>query len=230
MGTAGRRILRRAVQASRRRMSHRARTRQALQPGEENVAEIITMTGRLSVIMGPMFAGKSTELIDRLDTAQNQGMNVQAFRPVRDTRDGAARAVITHDGARWPALRVHHASEILERIHADTHVVGIDEVNMLAEGIAHVCIELVKRDIWVLVSGLNLDYRAKPFAPMPELLCFATDVTVRQARCTCCGVGASFSQRIVASEELILPGGGDAYEPRCVRCYIPEEMLDEQVA
>lgn len=172
----------------------------------------------LQVVIGPMFSGKSTELVRRLRAHQDQGRIVQAFRPVRDTRD-PERSLVTHDGDRWPATRILHAEDIPRALIEGVQVVGIEESNMLGEALVDVCLQLLRGGLGVICAGLNLDYRARPFEPMPTLVCFADEVITRTARCARCEAPARFSQRLVHQDLLIMPGGSEAYEPRCVRCY-----------
>lgn len=178
------------------------------------------MAGRLIAVVGPMFSGKSTELVRRLREAQAQGRSVQAVRPLKDTRD-VEEKVVTHDGERWPAIRVSSAGHLLERIDAEVDVVGIDEANMYGEGLFDACLALLKRDQTVVVSGLSLDFLGRPFAPVPALMSVAAEVVVVASVCVCCGAPARFSQRLDSSDALIEPGGAELYEPRCLDCFEP---------
>jgi thymidine kinase len=175
-------------------------------------------SGTLRVIIGPMFSGKSTALVAALRAHHDLGREVLALRPARDTRD-LEPSLVTHDGVRWPALRVQHAEEILKRVPPGVHVVGIEECNMLGDALVQVCMRLVREGFHVICAGLNLDYRALPFDPMPALVSYADEVVVRTARCARCDAPARFSQRLSHEDLLILPGGAESYEPRCARCY-----------
>jgi thymidine kinase len=182
--------------------------------------------GHLVVIVGPMFSGKSTELVGRLQRWHDQGARVQALRPVRDTRDGEAQ-VVTHDGVRWPATRASGAHAIMAGVVPGVTVLGIDEGNMFGPELFEVCLDLMRRSMRVLVSGLSLDYRGRPFSPMPALMSIASEVVIVASVCACCGEPARFSQRLVRGSALIMSGGAETYEPRCLECFDPAPETSE---
>ncbi len=176
------------------------------------------MRGTLEVITGPMWAGKSTELIRRLQLAEADGWGVQAFRPSVDSRHRGPY-LQTHDGTCCPAVIVTRSEAILERLLPDTQMVAIDEIHMMPTGLVETCLELVKQWLRVIVSGLDTDHLGRPFAPMPEMLCVADAVAKKIGRCVRCQGPSRYSQRMVNSDARILPGGAGLYEPRCRNCF-----------
>jgi thymidine kinase len=178
-------------------------------------------TGWIEVICGSMFSGKTEELIRRLRRAQIARQTVVVFKPVTDTRYAADR-LVTHDRVSLPSIPVRHPSEILEGAR-DAQVIGIDEVQFFDKGLVEVCTELADAGKRVIVAGLDTDYRAQPFDPVPQLLAIAEHITKTHAVCVVCGNPANRTQRVVRRGERILVGGAEAYEPRCRRCYEPPE-------
>lgn len=179
-----------------------------------------TMAG-LEVICGPMFSGKSEELIRRLRRARIARQRVQVFKPRLDDRYAADR-IVSHSEVSLEATVVQHSREVLERLDDRTQVVGVDEVQFFDPGIVGVCERLANLGKRVIVAGLDLDYRGVPFEPVPHLMALADQVTKMLAVCARCGAPASRTQRLVASPERILVGAAGAYEPRCRFCFEPE--------
>ncbi len=177
--------------------------------------------GSLEVICGSMFSGKTEELIRRLVRARIARQTVLAFKPAIDDRYGRDH-VTSHNGQRIPSLEVDTAAEILEHVRADTRVIGIDEAQFLGMPLVEVVEELAGRGHRVIVAGLDQDYRGRPFEPIPQLLAVAESVTKTMAVCMVCGAPANRTQRLVAAEERVLVGAGDAYEARCRGCWTPE--------
>jgi len=174
-------------------------------------------SGWVEVICGCMFSGKTEELIRRLKRAKIAEMGVQVFKPLVDTRYDEA-SIVSHDTTSVLATPVDNSSRLL-RINEETRVVGIDEAQFFDAGITEVCEELALRGIRVVVAGLDMDYRGKPFGPMPNLLAIAEYVTKVHAICVHCGNLASHSYRLASGDEVILLGEKEQYEPRCRSCY-----------
>lgn len=177
--------------------------------------------GGIEVICGSMFSGKTEELIRRLVRARIARQGVQAFKPSIDDRYGRDH-VVSHNGQRIPSVEIESAAEILALVRDDTRVVGIDEAQFLGMALVPVVEELANRGIRVLVAGLDQDYKGRPFEPIPQLLAIAESVTKTMAVCMVCGAPANRTQRMVAAEERVLVGAGEAYEARCRRCWTPE--------
>ena len=177
--------------------------------------------GQIEVICGPMFSGKTEELIRRLKRAAIARRKVQVFKPRLDTRYDP-EAVVSHSQQRILSTVVTSAREVLEKLLQDVEVVGIDEVQFLGKEIVPVVKDLAGRGLRVIVAGLDQDFRGAPFDPMPELLAEAEYITKELAICVVCGQPAGRSQRIVASGNQVHVGAGDAYEPRCRKDFSPE--------
>ncbi len=186
-------------------------------------------TGWIEVICGPMFSGKSEELIRRLRRAMIARKRVQVFKPSLDDRYSADE-IVSHGDVRMRSAVVEKASEILGRLDWRTEVVGVDEANFLGSGLIDVVTRLADAGKQVIVSGLDTDYMGRPFPPIPDLLCLAESITKTLAICMRCGNPAKHTQRLVASDELIVVGAAGMYEARCRRCFEPgvsrQEMLD----
>lgn len=174
-------------------------------------------SGWVEVICGCMFSGKTEELIRRLKRAKIAEMGVQVFKPLVDTRYDEA-SIVSHDTTSVLATPVDNSARLL-KINDETRVVGIDEAQFFDAGITEVCEELALRGIRVVVAGLDMDYRGKPFGPMPNLLAIAEYVTKVHAICVHCGNLATHSYRLASGDEVILLGEKEQYEPRCRSCY-----------
>src|SRR5271156_866167 len=189
--------------------------------------------GWIEVIVGPMFSGKSEELIRRLRRAEIGKQRVQIFKPVIDQRY-AKNGIVSHSGLEIPSELVQTGDEILEKVAARTEVIGIDEAQFLGESIVSVSARLADLGKRVIITGLDTDFMGRPFEPMPRLLAVAEETTKLLAICMRCGNPAVHTQRLVASEELIVVGAGGMYEARCRRCFEPQlavpKMEDEKVA
>src|SRR6266568_6382796 len=183
--------------------------------------------GWIEVIVGPMFSGKSEELIRRLRRAEIARQRVQIFKPRIDERYGAD-AIVSHSGLGIPSQSVSGALEILDKVEARTEVVGIDEAQFLGEEIVRVSMKLADLGKRVIVAGLDTDFLGRPFEPMPRLLAVAEEITKLLAICVRCGNPAVHTQRLVESEELIVVGAMGAYEARCRRCFEPNPALAQE--
>lgn len=181
------------------------------------------MTGHLGwieVVCGPMFSGKSEELIRRLRRALIARKRVQVFKPVIDVRY-SANEIVSHADSRMKSEVVGGAGEILQKLDWRTQVVGIDEANFLGTELVEVAQQLADSGKQVIIAGLDTDYMGRPFVPMPELLCVAESITKTLAICLRCGNPAKHTQRLVDSDALIVVGATGMYEARCRRCFEP---------
>lgn len=171
--------------------------------------------GSIEVVCGPMFSGKTEELIRRVKRAQIAKQRVQIFKPAVDVRYDI-EDVVSHSSQTIKSEPVENAVDILIRLKDSTRVVAIDEVQFFDEAIITVVTKLAARGYRVICAGLDLDYRAQPFGPMPMLLALADDVFKIHAICTVCGAPATRSQRLsLAQKDQFLLGETDAYEARC---------------
>ncbi|MDP2340972.1 MAG: thymidine kinase [Deltaproteobacteria bacterium] len=186
--------------------------------------------GHVEVICGPMFSGKTEELIKRVRRARIARQRVIVFKPRIDDRYDAAD-VVSHSAHRIDSLPIASSAEIDPILKAEPSrvaVIGIDEAQFFDDGIVEVVQRLADRGARVVVAGLEMDYLCRPFGPMPRLLCLAEEVTKQLSVCMVCGAPASRSQRVHKDAKLIarqtndtiLVGGGDAYEARCRGCYV----------
>ncbi|WP_207424071.1 thymidine kinase [Desertivirga brevis] len=173
--------------------------------------------GSIEVICGSMFSGKTEELIRRLRRAQIAKLNVEIFKPRLDTRYDDSD-VVSHNANSIPSTPIENSSSIL-LLGTDTQVVGIDEAQFFDQGLPEVCIQLAAKGIRVIVAGLDMDFKGKPFGPMPAVMAIAEDVTKVHAVCVQCGAPATFSYRTVNSGSKILLGEKESYEPRCRVCF-----------
>jgi thymidine kinase len=179
--------------------------------------------GWIEVITGPMFSGKSEELIRRVTRYRIGRVPTQTFKPVLDTRY-ADTAVVSHSNMSTDAQPVADSGELLHEVEDRTEVVGIDEAQFFDQGLVEVAALLAGAGKKLIVAGLDLDYLGRPFEPVPTLMLRAEYVTKSLAVCHRCGGPGLFTQRVVESDELVVLGAVDAYEARCRRCYDPGEV------
>lgn len=172
--------------------------------------------GRIEVICGSMFSGKTEELIRRLKRARIARQRVEIYKPAIDTRY-SDNDVVSHDANSIPSTPVESARSIL-LMASDAQVVGIDEAQFFDEAIVEVCNELANSGKRVIVAGLDMDFKGIPFGPMPQLMAIAEDVTKVHAICVKCGNLAHVSHRIVKDEQRVLLGEQHEYEPLCRQC------------
>lgn len=170
--------------------------------------------GSIEVVCGPMFSGKTEELIRRVKRAQIAKQRVQIFKPAVDVRYDK-EDVVSHSSQVIKAEPVENAVDILIKLKDSTRVVAIDEVQFFDEAIITVVTKLAARGYRVICAGLDLDYRALPFGCMGTLLALADEVVKIHAICTICGAPAVRSQRLTDDKERFLLGEHDAYEARC---------------
>ena len=185
--------------------------------------------GWLEVICGPMFSGKSEEMIRRLRRAEIAGRRVVIFKPRIDDRYDTAD-IVSHAGARMRGVAVASVSELTAGARA-FEVVGIDEVQFFPSEVVAAVLALADAGVRVVVAGLDRDFRRLPFGPMPELLAHAEFVDKLQAVCHRCGGPATTTQRLVDgrpapySGETIIVGANEQYEARCRECHERGEEL-----
>jgi len=190
----------------------------------------IMRRGRIEVVCGSMFSGKTEELIRRMRRAQFAHQKVEIFKPGIDVRY-SEEDVVSHEGNAIPSTPVDSSQSIL-LLSGDSEVIGIDEAQFFDEGIVDVCNQLANRGVRVIVAGLDLDFKGVPFGPMPKLLAIADDVLKVHAICVRCGALAYVSHRIVAGERQVLLGETKEYEPLCRECYkkaISEKKTEKNV-
>ncbi|MBI4462732.1 MAG: thymidine kinase [Acidobacteria bacterium] len=176
--------------------------------------------GWIEVVCGPMFSGKSEELIRRLRRAEIARQRVQIFKPTIDKRY-AEGLIVSHSDLRIAADIVSRAADILEKMDPRTEVVGIDEAQFLGVELVEVAQKLADMGKRVIIAGLDTDFLGRPFEPVPLLMTVAEEVTKLLAICVRCGNPAKHTQRLVASDELIVVGAHGTYEARCRRCFEP---------
>jgi thymidine kinase len=183
--------------------------------------DIITgNVGWIEVICGPMFSGKSEELIRRLRRAMIARKRVEVFKPTIDNRY-SDNEIVSHGDLRMNSQVVKDAAEITQRIDWRSEVVGIDEANFMGTQLVDVAQRLADSGKQVIISGLDTDYLGRPFPPIPDLLAHAESITKTLAICVRCGNPAKHTQRLRGSEDLIVVGASDMYEARCRRCFEP---------
>jgi len=176
--------------------------------------------GWIEIICGCMFSGKTEELIRRLRRVMYARRNFQVFKPSKDNRY-AEEEVVTHLKDRLPCTTVPSAAAILELVHSDTEVVGIDEVQFFDSDIIKVVNDLANRGVRVITAGLDRDSMNQSFGPMAELLVTAEKVDKLAAVCMVCGKNAHFSQVLTEKDGVLLIGGAGVYEARCRKHFTP---------
>jgi thymidine kinase len=177
--------------------------------------------GRIEVITGSMFSGKSEELIRRVRRAQIARQKVQLFKPRLDERFSPSE-IFSHSEMKMPSQVVEKASEIPPLVAPETEVVGIDEGQFFDATLVDVADALANRGLRVIVAGLDQDYRGRPFEPMPQLMAVAEYVDKTLAVCMRCGAPANRSQRLVHASGRVVVGGAGEYEARCRDCFDPD--------
>ncbi len=181
--------------------------------------------GWIEVICGPMFAGKSEELIRRIKTLSYAHQKIIAFKPSIDNRYDKT-AIASHNGGKYQAFAIKTANDVLKLTPEDAQVVAIDEVQFFGKEIVDICESLADKGVRVIVAGLDMDFRGEPFGPMPGLLARAEIVTKLTAACTVCGCAATRTQRLVDGkpadydQPIILVGAKESYEARCRKHHI----------
>ena len=180
--------------------------------------------GWIEVICGCMFAGKTEELIRRINVLSYARKNILVFKPKIDDRYSTTE-IASHAGSKVPCIVISEAKEILNHVNYDTDVVAIDEVQFFDEDVVDICEYLADSGLRVMVAGLDKDFRGEPFGVLPDLLTRAEFVTKLTAVCAKCGAPATRTLRIINgkpasfNDPIVLVGAKEAYEPRCRHCH-----------
>jgi thymidine kinase len=181
-------------------------------------------SGKITVICGSMFAGKTEELIRLARRALYAKKQVQVFKPRVDDRYDDAM-VVTHLGVRHEAVPVSSVADLRSKIDPKSDVVLIEEAQFFDRTVVDLAMSLANSGVEVIVAGLDQDFRRRPFGPMPDLLAIADEVIKLRAICMKCGAPASHTYRVIDgkpahwNDPLILIGAIESYEARCRRCY-----------
>lgn len=181
--------------------------------------------GWIEVITGPMFAGKSEELIRRVTTLSYANKKIVAFKPKIDDRYDVSK-ISAHNGEKYEAFAISEAKEILEHVDSSVQVVAIDEIQFFTKDILPIVEHLAEAGCRVICAGLDMDFRGKPFGIMPLLLAEAEIVTKLEAACTVCGCGATRTQRLVNGkpanykDPIVMVGAKESYEARCRKHHV----------
>jgi thymidine kinase len=188
-------------------------------PGTIAVVNAKSHKGRLEIVHGSMFAGKTEHLIARLRQARKDGLRVKAFKHSIDNRYDATH-LVTHTQDRFDAIPVPDAAAVLVQ-SKDADVIAIDEGQFFREPLVPVIEELLGRGVSVLVAGISNDAWGRPFDPMPQLMNMADEVVTKYSPCRVCGEPAAFTQRMSPVDTLHMVGGLSDYEPRCAEHFTP---------
>ena len=183
----------------------------------DNLVGEIHRPGRIEVVCGSMFSGKTEELIRRLKRARIARQQVMIFKPCVDTRYSEEK-VVSHDHNSIGSTPVTDSNTILKAAQG-YDVIGIDEAQFFDDGIVNVCNQLAYNGMRVIVAGLDMDYKGIPFGPIPALCAIADEVTKVHAICVKCGSLAYVSHRLIHNDKRVLLGEKDEYEPLCRECY-----------
>jgi thymidine kinase len=189
--------------------------------------------GRLEVITGPMFSGKSEELIRRLKRARIARQRVACFKPDIDLRYHRS-AIASHSSQTHEAETVASVERLREALFpqlSHVEVIGIDEAQFLDDSIIPLTLELIHLGKRVLIAGLDTTYKGEPFGPIPDLMAISDEVTKLSAVCMTCGAPAIHTQRLGQSQELVVVGAAGLYEARCRTHFSPwqDEHHSEQL-
>ncbi len=179
--------------------------------------EIAKKAGSIEVICGSMFSGKTEELIRRMKRAQFAKQKVEIYKPCIDVRYSEDE-VVSHDSHSIPSTPIDSPASML-LLSSDVEVVGIDEAQFFDDTLVEVAQTLANRGIRVIVAGLDTDFMGNPFGPIPALMAVAEEVQKVHAICVKCGSPANHSHRLSKSNELVVLGETDIYEPLCRHCY-----------
>lgn len=181
--------------------------------------------GYIELVIGPMYSGKSEELIRRLKRAKIAKQNIVVFKPQIDDRY-SKKDVVSHSGDSIEAIPINNSKQIYDYIDDKTQVVGIDEVQFFDDNIVDVAIDLADQGIRVITAGLDMDFKGEPFGPTPRLLAVSEFVDKIQAICSVCGQPATRSQRLIDgkparyNDPIIQVGAVESYEARCRKCHV----------
>ncbi len=181
-------------------------------------------SGWIEVICGSMFSGKTEELIRRLKRAKIANQKVEIFKPKTDTRYDESK-VVSHDSNSILAIPVENSGKLIE-LSEGYSVIGVDEAQFFDAALPEVCQELALQGKRVIAAGLDMDYKGRPFGPMPNLLAVAEYITKVHAICQHCGNLATHSYRLVVDDKTVVLGEKDVYEARCRTCYRMGNILN----
>lgn len=184
-------------------------------------------SGWIEVICGSMFSGKTEELIRRLKRARIANQKVEIFKPQLDKRYDEKK-VVSHDANSVVAVPIEHSSLLLE-LTDNISVVGVDEAQFFDPQLPEICQALALKGKRIIIAGLDMDFRGRPFGPMPDLLAVAEYITKVHAICPHCGNLATHSYRLTDEDDTVVLGEKDRYEPRCRTCYHMGKILNFQV-
>ena len=185
----------------------------------------ISNSGWIEIITGPMYCGKSEELIRRINRVKIAKQKIKVFKPIIDNRYDKNN-VVSHNGKSIEAVSVDHPEEIFSKIDDSIDVVAIDEIQFFHPDVVEICEKLANNGIRVILAGLDRDFRGESFEPVPELMARAEYVDKLHAICVECGEPATRTQRLIDGEpasyddEVILVGAEEVYEARCRSCHI----------
>ena len=192
----------------------------------ENLIGEAHRPGRIEVVCGSMFSGKTEELIRRMKRAKFAKQKVEIFKPSIDTRY-SDEDVVSHDQNSIHSTPIESSGSLL-LLASDIDVVGIDEAQFFDNGLVEVCNELANRGIRVIVAGLDMDFKGIPFGPIPALCAIADEVTKVHAICVRCGALAYVSHRLISNDRRVLLGEKDEYEPLCRECYQKATSIEKE--
>ena len=177
------------------------------------------------LITGPMSCGKTEELLRRIRRCEIAGKSIKVFSPEIDTRE-SGNYIKSRNGLTTDAIKVKNSLQILKIVNKEDEVIAIDELQFFDSNIVKVISILMNQGKKIIGTGLELDFKSEPFGSMPELMCIATSVDKLHAVCMKCGSEhATRTQRLIngkpadKSSPLIMIGGDETYEARCIKCY-----------
>lgn len=174
--------------------------------------------GKLEIICGSMFSGKTEELIRRVKRARFAKQEVIIFKPIVDTRYNKDK-IVSHDSTTIESVAINKPIEMI-KLAQDYDVIAIDEIQFFDHSIVDCCMALIEKGKRIIGAGLDMDYQGNPFGAIPKLLAIADEISKLRAVCTQCGNPANFSHRIVDGENQVLLGEKNEYQPRCRNCFI----------
>lgn len=180
--------------------------------------------GWIEVVAGPMYSGKTEELIRRIRRAEIAKQKVQVFKPEIDNRY-SKQDVVSHAGDKIQSVPVKSSKEILEKLLDDTDVIGIDEAQFFDDFLVEIVSKIANNNRRVICAGLDMDFKGEPFGPMPKLMAIAEFVDKIQAVCMVCNNPATRTQRLIngkpakKSDPVVLIGAQESYEARCRKCH-----------
>ncbi len=180
--------------------------------------------GWIEVICGPMFAGKTEELIRRVTRMEYAKKHFLVFKPFIDNRY-ANDEVVSHSKYKIKAININNPTEIFQYLKDDVQAIVIDEIQFFDETMIDIIQNLASKGLRVIAAGLDLDFKGKPFGIMPQVLAISEKVIKLTAICVCCGEEATRTQRIIDGHEaylddpVVLVGAKESYESRCRKCH-----------